>query len=506
MEGMRSQSALEFMSTYGFVFLILAIVIAILYFFIGLPKALVPSQCVFFSNFNCVDSEYTINTSTGIGSKLFIVAQDVEPGIVNVSSFSAFIDGQNSVSGYCLPSLVVDGEYTYCTANVSVTPTNGNLYSGTFYMYADYCSPSPNEIGNFYCVANKNFTFRGNVRLQSEPVPYGLISKQSVSSGSSFLTVNVINTASQPAPPGFQQMIAFDPSTYAQYERGNLGNIRFFSGNEELYSWCEAGCSNASTSNAIFWVKLPDGIQAGATLGISMYFLPKVADYKDNFAGEAPQLSCSDPSLTETCKTYGEYDNGAKVFSEYSDFAGGVLPQGFGELLDGGSVSLDNQLTLAPGSGETDVYYNSTVSVPQVADAMVTSDTTSDAAVFFAQNNLSSTPTSGANINDGYLGGYAGGTTEEIWKDVAGSYTELASGTSSYYPSVVSLGFCGDGSLYAQQNYTSTITSSDTAFDNGSYIPGISTYNHGSGAQATFQWFALRDCPPGGTMPQVSIS
>ena len=149
MAGMRSQSALEFMSTYGFVFLILAIVIAILYFFIGLPKALVPSQCVFFTNFNCVDSEYTINTATNVGSKLFIVAQDVEPGIVNISSFSAFIGGKNSVSGYCIPSLVVDGEYTYCTANVSVTPTNGNLYSGTFYMYADYCAPSSPDIGSF---------------------------------------------------------------------------------------------------------------------------------------------------------------------------------------------------------------------------------------------------------------------------------------------------------------------------------------------------------------------
>ncbi|MEM3841669.1 MAG: hypothetical protein QXN59_03185 [Candidatus Micrarchaeaceae archaeon] len=40
----KAQSALEFMSTYGFVFLILAIVIAVLYFFLSLPKTIVPPQ------------------------------------------------------------------------------------------------------------------------------------------------------------------------------------------------------------------------------------------------------------------------------------------------------------------------------------------------------------------------------------------------------------------------------------------------------------------------------
>ena len=506
MAGTRSQSALEFMSTYGFVFLILAIVIAVLYFFLGLPKALIPSQCVFFTNFNCVDSLYTINTSAGANSILFIIAQDNEPGIVNISGFSAFIAGKNSVSGSCTPSTASDGQYVYCTANVAPTPTTGGLYTGTFYMYANYCAPSSTNLNSFYCPSNKNFTFRGNVRIQSEPVKYSEIASQNVANGNDFLTVNVINTASSAAPDGFQQMISFTPSQYAANEATNLGNIRFFSGNNELYSWCELGCSSSYASNAIFWVKLPDGIPANGQITVDMYFLPLVTNYRKNFAGEAPQLSCPNPALTQTCKSYGEYDNGASVFSVYSNFAGGSIPNGFGELLGGGSASFDNQLTLTPGSAETDVYYNSTISTPQVAEAMVTSDTTADAAVFFSQNNVSLTPSSGANIYDGYLGGYAAGTTESIYRDVSGIYTQLASGTSSYYPSVITLGFCGSGNLFAQQNYTNEINSADSTFGNGSYIPGLSTYNHGSGAQATFQWFAVRDCPPGNTMPQVSIS
>ncbi|MEM3841460.1 MAG: hypothetical protein QXN59_02090, partial [Candidatus Micrarchaeaceae archaeon] len=443
--------------------------------------------------------------TTGVGSKLFIMAQDMEPGIVNISSFSAFIDGKNSVSGSCTPQVVLDGEYVYCMANLTGTPTTGGLYTGTFYMYANYCAPSSINLYIMYCPSNDNFTFRGNIRIQAEPVPYGIIEQQYPTTGSQFLTVNVINSAAVAAPPGFQQMISFDPSQYAPYERQNLGNIRFFYGNQELYSWCESGCTNTSTSNTIFWVKLPEGIPASSQIELKMYFLPKLADYKDNFAGEAPQLTCPNPALPQTCKTYGEYDNGMKVFDIYSNFGGSSLPQGFGELLNGGSVAVDNELQLIPASAETDVYYNSTVSIPLVADAMVSSDTTSDATVFFSEDNISLTPSSGANIYDGYLGGYAGGTTEAIYKDVGGVYTPLASGASSYYPSVITLGFCGRGDLFALQNYTSQITSADTSFANGSYMPGLSAYNHGSGAQVTYQWFALRDCPPGNVMPQVTI-
>ncbi|EQD37031.1 hypothetical protein B2A_11905, partial [mine drainage metagenome] len=72
MARIRSQSALEFLSTYAFVFLILAVVISLLFIFASLPRSLLPSQCTFYSGFTCVQAIYTINTTAGKGADLFI--------------------------------------------------------------------------------------------------------------------------------------------------------------------------------------------------------------------------------------------------------------------------------------------------------------------------------------------------------------------------------------------------------------------------------------------------
>src|SRR5208282_3683963 len=78
--------------------------------------------------------------------------------------------------------------------------------------------------------------------------------------------------------------------------------------------------------------------------------------------GEAPQLSCFNSYNTITgCNSiysYGEYDNGANVFTVYQNFAGynalGVLPSGWNNA--GGNTVMDNGLIMQ-GSG-TALYYN----------------------------------------------------------------------------------------------------------------------------------------------------
>ncbi len=110
--------------------------------------------------------------------------------------------------------------------------------------------------------------------------------------------ITITNSQSSPTPAPFQEMITFNPSTYAQYENGNLGNIRFYQGSTELYSWCESGCSNTSSS-AIFWVKLPNGVPATGNVVVNMTFEPKSVNYDGVYAGEASQLST----------IYGQYDN-----------------------------------------------------------------------------------------------------------------------------------------------------------------------------------------------------
>ena len=140
----------------------------------------------------------------------------------------------------------------------------------------------------------------------------------------------------------FQQMITFNSLNYSVYEASNLGNIRFYQGSSELYSWCESSCSSSLT-NTIFWVKIPNGIAAMSIAQINLTFAATTSNYDDNYAGQAPSLSSG----------YGMYDNGAKVFSLYFD--GNTNPSAFGPA---------SGVTVAQATGVT--YGSSTINAIQV--------------------------------------------------------------------------------------------------------------------------------------------
>ncbi len=179
------------------------------------------------------------------------------------------------------------------------------------------------------------------------------------------MPITITNTQNSAVPSHFQQMIQFSPSTYAIEEAPDLGNIRFYYGSEELYSWCEANCSSSSTGNAIFWVKTPHAIPPGKNITIDMYFLPSVVEYDGDFAGEAPQLS----------NTYGQYDNGAKVFEFYEGFEGVTLPPELNQYApSGAAISVNKGLTINTGTASwAGVITTSNFTPPVIFDAYVAS-------------------------------------------------------------------------------------------------------------------------------------
>ena len=493
----RSQSALEFLSTYAFVFLLLAIVISLLFIFASLPRSLLPSQCTFYSGFTCMQAIYTINTTAGHGAELFVVAEDTQPGIVNVSNFSAYLNFHTSNAGSCAPSVATAGQRIYCIANFTATPTLANTYDGTFRMNADYCASGLNTISNESCRANSNFSYTGHITIQASKFNIGK---------TMLVPLTLTNSQNAAVPAHFDQMVNFSASKYLPYVNSNLGNIRFYYGSKELYSWCESSCNTSSTSNSIFWIRLPQAIPTNSVMPIEMYILPQSVDYTGKHAGEAPQWTCPDPTNTASCSTYGKYDNGPSVFPNYWNFAGTSLPPGMLELLDGGAVTVNNGVTLAPSTGYTDIYYDTGITTPSIVEAYVKSDSVSDAAVFFSENDIASIPSTGANIYNGYIGGYAGGTTLELWKDVDGAYISLASSGSSTYPSVISLIWGNNGNEIVESNYGVATSSTDSTFSVGSgYYVGLASYNHGTSPLVTYTWLRTRAYPPNGVMPSVSF-
>lgn len=160
-----------------------------------------------------------------------------------------------------------------------------------------------------------------------------------------YLPFTYFNSGSSVSP--IQVQVRLAPSLYSSIEAQNLGNIRFYYNNTELYSWCESNCSS-SAGTAFFWVKIPSGVAIspagqGTEITLDMYFLPKSVNYDGVYAGEAPQLS----------PVYAEYDNGGNVFNFYDNFAGVSLSNKWRIISDGGSgvISVNNGLTIKDTTG-----------------------------------------------------------------------------------------------------------------------------------------------------------
>ncbi len=317
---MFGQSAIDFLTTYGFVFLIIAIAISVLYIYVTFPKTIVPAQCTFYGGFTCIDSLYS--SLPGGKAQLIVYATDTQPGIINTTSFNAIVGTATSSEGYCLPRYASNGQTMLCVANfTSAAVSMASLYTGTFNISANYCASAVSNLTSTACPATSNFLFGGSIRIQPS---------NSTLNGITIFHVPIKITNMQNAPTQYNmpQLIEFQPSSlpYSQHETSNLGNIRFYYNGKELQSWCETDCSSSATQNSLFWIKLPVSIPASANVMVDMYFLPYSINY-DSYAGEAPNMTCTNPGNPADCAgTYGLHDNGASVFTYYTNFAGNTLP------------------------------------------------------------------------------------------------------------------------------------------------------------------------------------
>ena len=328
----KGQSAIEFLTTYGMVFLIIAVVLTVLITLSIIPKSTVPAQCYFYGGFNCQDVAYyniTQSSSTPGNSMLTVVATDSVPGIINVSGFNSVIEYKGSVQGTCYPKILSQGDQLHCNANFNIYPSSGALYTGTFSLYGDYCTPLPSTQTDISCNSiSGNYVFSGSfnteatVQTPSDALPL------------EYVPITLSNYQSSSVPAGFQQMITFNALQYGAYVGNDLGNIRFYQGGSELYSWCESSCSSTA-ANAIFWVKLNQQIGANSNAIVQAVFYSANTQYDGKYAGEAPQIS----------PTYAEYDNGENVFSVYYNFAGTVMPNGW-TYLSGSEAAVNNGITL----------------------------------------------------------------------------------------------------------------------------------------------------------------
>jgi len=306
--------------------------------------------------------------------------------------------------------------------------------------------------------------------------------------------VTLTNSQTAATPTNLQQMVTVNSNNYNTYLASNLANVNWQDGNGNiLNSWLESGNSNAATSS-VYWVNLGSNTIAASGGTLTIYYCmygTAVNALNTSNTGEFPTAT----------GTYGQYDDGASVFTDYWNFAGTSVPSG---------------LTVASGTSGTDYTFNNGLTLLTNTARIVSTATFNQNFVLEGYNDLTSNPTNGWVLGLYASSGNAYGmhTDQNPW------------GTTWYYNNgyneISATGYAiPNYFIWQVVNNAGTIT---TNFDSPSYSPHFTaTFSNGAtglpimvgkrfdnafSGQAmndVFYWLRVRNLPPSNAMPSASF-
>ncbi|MCL5018028.1 MAG: DUF2341 domain-containing protein [Candidatus Parvarchaeota archaeon] len=262
----KSQSALEYMMTYGWAILVIVIVAAVLYSLgIFSPSSSLSTTVTGFANLGTVNA-------VCLGGTSFTISMGDSTGYpINVTEIN--LTSSSGKTTYSPNILIQPNSIQTVTVPSSSLCTSGARYSVSAvisYLEPGQIFPGP-------------YTSTGTVAGTANSPP---------SSATSYETLNITNTQNQGTPSPFQQMINVTSGSagWGDISSSPFGqNVEFFSSTGQILdSWLE----NYTSTYAIWWVKLTSSIPAGSKQTIYMGFAPQATNLFNNVNdGEAPQIS-----------------------------------------------------------------------------------------------------------------------------------------------------------------------------------------------------------------------
>ena len=321
------------------------------------------------------------------------------------------------------------------------------------------------------------------------------------SSPSAYVDVTLKNSQTTATPSNFSQMLNVNWSLYASDLNANVSNVRFytsssFTSGSELSGWIETNNTTTATSSTV-WVNLSsDIISASGSITIYMAFLPTTASWSSHW-GLASKLSTN----------YGQFDNGAKVFPFYCNFAGTSLNTS--KWVDntanaGGTLTINNGMSYTRGTTRNNypfIYSVSTFS----ADVFEAYGTIPAGGVTGSYTVTSFGLTSPSNINDnaaivGDINAVYGLDTQN-----SGGSQNIVSGlTGGTYVWQVLIPSSSPSVIYGSQNYGTKLSSSTDMPSLPQPLMFEDQENTGINL-GPFYWVRVRAYPPDGVMPSVTF-
>ncbi len=151
---MKAQATVEFMSTYGFMFILLGIAITAVVLLTTYVNTIQDTTCTSYSNLECNFVEFynNITNSYSIVDISLINSQTVP---VNITGISATI-GSNKGTGLCSPAFLYPAQETMCEVVFPNFVQNGQVAYGIFNINAGYCNSESYSLNSTACQYNSS--------------------------------------------------------------------------------------------------------------------------------------------------------------------------------------------------------------------------------------------------------------------------------------------------------------------------------------------------------------
>jgi hypothetical protein len=324
-----------------------------------------------------------------------------------------------------------------------------------------------------------------------------------------YVPITLTNSQASAVSGGSQVLLTVDWGLYSTYLNARASNVIFFdSAGTPLNAWMQTFVSTSDVTDTV-WVQLNStGIPASSARTIYMGFY---STSTNNFSpggnwGEAPTIS----------GTYGQYDNGANVFTLYDNFAGTTLSSKWVlQASSGGTITVNNGITFSVASGTDYVYIHtpSPMAFPLVFESDILSAT--GTAPYGAPNLLVGF-SEGTNLGNNLANGTPcsqpyPGYDYDMWEnyveidynDATNCLSNVYTGGLSFTPGVWSFTWYATGAETGTDSVHG-LTWNDNRITIGSYYLYTGSLANNVGTFES-QWTRARITPPNDVAPSVSF-
>ncbi len=133
----RTQAAIEYLATYGWALLIIAIASVLLYTYVLAPSASAPNTCLF--NTGVAYCRDAIFSSNSVGSTVVIIISNQQQYPIANPEFLINTQNTGNVTGSCIPGYTLASAAVVCNAILPNAYGQGTLVSSLIYFKETTC-------------------------------------------------------------------------------------------------------------------------------------------------------------------------------------------------------------------------------------------------------------------------------------------------------------------------------------------------------------------------------